>query len=89
MGLLIDNSLVDFILCLSEERSIACQHDIDDATQRPNVNFLIVILPLNYFRSHVQRTTKNLSQAIFQLKLASKSEVRDFDNDIVFVVPFC
>ena len=87
--LLIDNSLVDFILCLSDEWSIAGQHDIDDATQRPNVNFWIILLSKNNFGSYIERTSKNLSQAVSLLKLARKSEVCDFNNDIVFIVSFC
>ena len=35
-------SLIDIILRASEEGSIACQHDVNDASQRPNVDFRII-----------------------------------------------
>ena len=37
-----DYSLIDIFLCASEEWSITSQHDVDDAPQRPNVDFRII-----------------------------------------------
>ena len=69
------NTLKDFWLCLSFEWWSSTKQNIGNDTYAPDINLVIVILLLNYFRSHVERRAKNILQTFLRVVEAGKAEV--------------
>ena len=77
------DGFVDLLCCFAEERRPTRQHYVSNDTHTPYVYLCIIRKLLHNLWSHIQRTSQHLLQLFSFLEERCKSEIRQFDLDIV------
>ena len=68
---------------LALKRCLPAQKQIGDAAKRPNIDFIIVDVPFDQLRSHVERWPENKGHAFLALELLRKTEIYELKLEIL------
>lgn len=83
INVLLPNLPVDFLLVIAVKWRFTIEHDVNNNTCAPNVNFGIVFLLVDDLRRHVERTSENLFEFLVFGKVLREAEVSQLNLQVV------
>lgn len=84
-NLLIERILVYLRYLPTLKRGLPTQKQICDASQGPDINFVVVSFPLNQFGSHIQWRSQDQCHALLPIELLGEPEINEFQLKVFLV----